>query len=107
MRTFPDPDPMMRFVAEEEVPDLFWALPKQEQSLRIRLYLVVLTMGEYPIVCWTVAMDMTRQGLAFAHRIVDQWPDERLEEAMAREAQNIADRGQAPPGQVLIPPPVS
>jgi hypothetical protein len=79
---FPDPDPLLRFVADEELPMTFSAMPPEDRWRRLRLYLLARAANgpHYPIVNLHIAFDATPDGERYAKEVVDPMTDAAIEE---------------------------
>jgi hypothetical protein len=81
-REFPRPDPMFRFIDEDEGPGWFWAIEDHnEQSRRLRMYLLALAAGEHPMMAWLAAGSMYPDHIEQMHQLVDVMnrDDKRIE----------------------------
>lgn len=92
VRSFPDPDPVMRFLDEEEVPQSVWLMPAQERAQRVRYALIGLCAGLEPVLAWEVALasdEESEERIAGTLRVVT---DEDIEDMVrsARAAQRAA-----------------
>lgn len=88
VRTFPDPDPMIRFIDPEDGPPSFWRMSPQSRSLYLRFYLVARCAGLDEMVAWHVTF--AEGGAEYVRSIVAMWPDDRLERAIADAAKRTA-----------------
>jgi hypothetical protein len=87
-RRFPDPDPVFRYIHQDEGPSEFWLLPHDERSRRLRAYLLAIASGAYPIVAWMTAMDFEKETIDAIHQLIDveNRDDRRLEMLVANGA---------------------
>ncbi len=83
-KAYPDPDPMFRFIDEDEGPYSFWALPKNLRSQRLRVYLLALSSFEHPFMAWLAAItdDDDRETLDLIHELADTKTDKQIEEQL-------------------------
>jgi hypothetical protein len=85
-RTFPDPDPFLQLIDHEEPPQRFWSIPKQDQSRRLRLFLIARNaLGpRHPMLLWTLAMGASdREAIEIVDRHTDEAITQDINEAMA------------------------
>lgn len=87
MRELPDPDPIARHAAEEGCPAAMLRGPHQSRALRLRYFLVGRCAGLGEPLAWHLALTADETEL---WGIVDQWPDDRLERAIADAARRRA-----------------
>lgn len=89
-RTFPDPDPMYRFIHRDEIPDSFYDMPENERSRRLRCYLVCIATGELPLPSWIASLAFDERSITRIHDLVDVINrDDRKIEAMLADRARI------------------
>lgn len=78
MIVYPEPDPVLRLIPTESMPNSFWQMPAQLRSQRARVYLVARLSGQDPMVAWLIAMDVGEENNAFCAEIAAKWSDQAL-----------------------------
>jgi len=93
VRSYPDPDPILRFLDQEAIPQSVWALEPQERAQRIRYALICMCAGLHPLVAWATALDDdTPQGEAAIEDVLSRVTDADIEQ-MVRDSRREARAG--------------
>jgi hypothetical protein len=83
--TYPNPDPMLRFIPQEEAPAAFWRMPPQMRSKRARLYIICRCAGVDALVAWHLTMLTSPENNKYVDEIVGDHTDAAIEDAIRRD----------------------
>jgi hypothetical protein len=86
---------MFAFIDREEGPHTFWALPRDERSRRLRLYLLCVAAGTDPLLAWMAALDFTEDSIRDIHDLID------IENADDARLLGLIQRGAHPPDRIV------
>lgn len=86
MRTFPQPDPMMRFIHPDDAPMVFDQLKPQSRSRALRIYLLGRAAGMNTLWAWETALDFSEEGDRNAEDVLSYMSDDEIEKAMSGSA---------------------